>query len=496
MSLPSNFPGEKSYRIVVGGDVNDYDPQKLSLMKTYDPTRHKFPEVSPEQLPFIGTERTATQCTLERFEAPPEQGSVVICSQDRGFPTSAVVTGTVSGTELNSAQNVAGNSGLYALLQLVSQITTRKRLKPKIVEQAKNNVLIRDMIEKGQDWKHAHTKGIQTHAAFNQVVGQLLKEVKNIETALQSFANIPSMGMLSQLPGQALNLASIFKNLTKQQKKRATQKMSPELVAGLENIFLLMGDASSDSNSYVASDRINPEVYTENMIELLSQCDNIGDLLDCIHRLNYDETLRGLEAYSKKSDSGLKANTVNQILGTPDSDGETETSDLVLSNILDNARVHFDEGYSLNISNKTYLVTTANLSSNTISVYPRVEQTLESAVVYVYEPILEFETEGPYGPMTMTMDINGNVKPKKDSLQQLQQAMQAITSLMNLAQSASQGQNLFGDAAKNLSQMVNRIPNSDRISTLGTIISAAKAKGLDTATEKSIKGIYPNFSGM
>lgn len=488
MSLPSNFPGEKSYRIVVGGDINDYDPQKLALMKTFDPTRHKFPEVSPEQLPFIGTERTATQTTLERFEAPPEQGSVVIVSQDRGFPTSAAVTGTVSGTELNSAQNVAGNSGLYELLRIVSQITTQKRIKPQIIEKIVNGVLVREMQEKGQDWKHDFTKGIQTHAAFNQVFGQLLKEVKNIETALQNFANIPSMGMLSQLPGQALNLASIFKKLNKQQKKRATQKMSPELVAGLENIFLLMSDTSADSNMYVCSDRINPEIYTENMIELLSQCDNIGDLLDCIHRLNYDESLRGLEAYSKKTDSGLKANTINQILGTPD--GTTETTDLVLSDIVDKSRIHFDEGYSLNISNKTYLVTTADLSSNTITVYPRVEQTLESAVVYVYEPVLEFETEGPYGPMTMTMDVNGNVKPKKDSLQKLQQAMQALSSLMSAAESGSIGQNLFGDAAGIMSQMLNRIPNNIRAQVMKEVGNVAK-RTVDPKSKKLKRNLYP-----
>ena len=472
MSLPSNFPGEKSYRIVCGGDINDYDPQKLSLMKTFDPTRHKFPEVSPQQLPFIGTERTATQCTLERFEAPPEQGSVVIVSQDRGFPTSAAVTGTVSGTELNSAQNVAGNSGLYELLRIVSQISTKKRIKPQIVERMVNNVLVREKQEKGQDWKHDLTRGIPTNAAFSQVFGQLLKEVKNIETALQSFANIPSFGALSQLPGQTLNLASIFKNLTKQQKNRATQRMSPELVAGLENMFLLMSDVSADSNMYVASDRINPEVYTENMIELLSQCDNIGDLLDCIHRLNYDESIRGLEAYSKKTDSGLKANIIET-----DPSKVYETTDLLLSDIVENSKVHFDVGYSLNISNRTYIVSTAELSSNTITVYPKVEEKFENAVVYVYEPILEYQVDDSYGQMTMTMDFKGNVRPKKDSLQQLQQAIQSLVSLLNSAEAAGKGKFLFDDAAKSMSEMFTRLPPGNiRQQILSEVSRVAKQK--------------------
>jgi hypothetical protein len=481
MSLPSNFPGEKSYCIVVGGDINDPDQKKLSLLKVHDPLRHSS-EITPDMLPHIGTERNATQPQLEQFCAPPEQGTTVIVSANRGDPSSRTVVGMI--TEEHSAENVGGNSGLYGTLDEAKEKSAQKRVKPQVVERMVDGALVREMQEKGKDWMHSLTKGLATHAAWHPMAGQLLKEVKNIETALQNFANIPNAGALGQLPGSIMSIASIFKGLSNNQRKQATQNMSPNLVQGLDNMMLLMGDNISNGTDYVSSDRINPEVFTQNMIDLLSQVDNISDLIDAIHRLQYDETLRGMEQYAKQAYSGLTANSVPSIV----TDEDTEVSNIILSDIVDNSIHYFDEGYSLNIASQTYVVVTADQTSNTITVFPRIEEDFNNAQVNVYLPVYEYETEGPYGPMTMTMDTNGNISQSKNSSQNMQQAMQAIQGLMSSAEAGKKF--LFGDASGIMSQLFNRIPNNIRASVLTQIAQVAKQK-LDKEHKNNKNSAWP-----
>ena len=481
MSLPNQFPGNKSYCIVVGGDINSPDQQKLSLLKVYDPLRHGS-QISPEDLPHVGIERSATQACLEQFNAPPEQGTCIVTTFNTGDPTSRTCVGMP--TEYNSAENVGGNSGIYEILDRASQKSAQKRIKPQVVERMVDGALVREMQEKGQEWMHSLTKGLATHAAWHPMAGQLLKEVKNIETALQNFANIPNAGALGQLPGSIMSIASIFKGLSNNQRKQSTQNMSPNLVQGLDNMMLLMGDNISNGTDYVSSDRINPEVFTQNMIDLLSQVDNISDLIDAIHRLQYDETLRGMEQYAKQAYTGLTANSVPSIV----TDEDTEVSNIILTDIVDNSIHFFDEGYSLNIASQTYVVVTSDQTSNTITVFPRIEEDFNNAQVNVYLPVYEYETEGPYGPMTMTMDTNGNISQSKKSSQNLQKAMQAIQGLMSSAEAGKKF--LFGDASGIMSQLFNRIPNNIRASVLTQIAQAAKQK-LDKEHKNNKSGSWP-----
>ena len=484
MSLPNMFPGQKSYCIVVGGDINDPDQQKLSLLKVHDPLRHSS-DITPDQLPHVGIERSATQTQLEQFCAPPEQGTTVVTTFNLGDPTSRVIVGMP--TELNSAENIEGNSGRYDILKLVSQKKSGKRIKPEIIERMVNGVLVRVMKEKNQDWMHNLTKGIATHAAWNPMVGQLLKEVKSIETALQGFANIPNAGDLAQLPGSIMNIASILKGLSKKQRKQATKNMSSNLIEGLDNMILLMSDTSTSGSNYVSSDRINPEVYTQNMIDLLSQVDNIGDLIDVFDRLNYDETLRGLDHYAQQAYSGLKANSTINIV--TDDDPIEETSELILNDIVDQSIHFFDEGYSLNVASHTYVVVSADPSSNTVTVYPKIEHSFTNQPVNVYLPILEYQTEGPYGPMTMTMDMNGNVSPNKDTAQKVQKAMQALQGLMGGTQAGKDF--LFGDAAGIMSNLFNRIPNNIRATVLSNI-GQGMSDGPNQAHKRLLMGLLPH----
>lgn len=482
MSLPSNFPGEERFFVVCGGDNKDYDQLKLSLIKVFCPTSENQDE-NVQQNAFIGTKLPATQAGLEQFNGPPEAGTVVCGTRNLGDPTSCTIAGMPN--QYFSAENVDGNSGIMDIMNFLAQDQTRsgKNRKPKVIERTVNGVLVREIQEAGA-WFHALTKGLAVHAAWHPMAGQVLNEVKKIETAIQNFANIPNAGALAQLPGSIMNIASMFKGLSKSQRKQATRNMSPLLLEGLDNMIELMGN-STGGTDYVSSGRVNPEIFTQNMIDLLSQVDNISDLVDAIQRLQYDETLRGLESYAQKANSGL---TANSIVST----GETlEYSVLKLSDDVETSIHYFDDGYSLNIASNTYVVLTADQSSNTINVFPKIEQSFTDQTVYVYLPVAEIETEGPYGPMTMTIDMNGNISPNRNTAQKIQQAMQAIQGLMNSAQGGLQ--NLFGDASGIMSQLFNRIPNNIRATVLSEIANVAKAK-LDDKHKNNLRGIFP-FGG-
>lgn len=481
MSLPNRFPGETQFVISCGGDINDPDPLNLNLIKLFDPIRYNPTNVPYQALPFISSVRTPSQGALERFDPSPELGATCVAERSTGDPSSSICTGVIV-NELNAQSTVPGNSSLMDIIGILSGINSRKRIKPQVIEKMVNGVLVREAQEKGMDWMHNFTKGIAPHASWSPMVGQLLNEVKNIETAIQNFANIPNLGALSQLPGQIMNIASMFKSMTKNQRNRAIGHMDPLLVEGLENIILLMSNANSNGTDYVSSERVNPEIFIENMITLLSQATEISDIVNVLHKLQFDKTLRGLESYAKKTDTGLTANSTIQ-------QGESY-SILILSDIVDKSRVHFDEGFSLSILNKTYLVIDSDLSSNTISVFPSVETQFTNEKVYVYEPIFEYNVQGPYGTLTMTMDVNGNVKPRKDSLQKLQQAMQALTTLVNSAEAGKDF--LFGDAANQMNQLFNRIPNNNRANILQNLTQRCKSD-MDPRHKKCKSTLYPKI---
>ena len=149
---------------------------------------------------------------------------------------------------------------------------------------------------------------------------------------------------------------------------------------------------------------------------------------------------------------------------------------------------YFDEGSSLNIASQTYVVVSANQSSNTVTVFPKIEEDFNNAQVNVYLPVYEYQTEGPYGPMTMTMDTNGNIGQSKNSSQNMQQAMQAIQGLMGSAEAGKKF--LFGDASGIMSQLFNRIPNNIRATILTQIAQVAKQK-LDAKHKKAKGSAYP-----
>ena len=484
----SNDPRTHSiqFNIVSGGQQSDPDPNKSGGFRSFCPPFHGT-NINPTEMAFNTPPTIAAQAFTEMYSRPPDPGTLVCgAATALGERQSFVPTGAYGGGINGTGTNVAGNSGLYKLIQLVQALTTGIQVKPQIVEKMVDGALVREMKEKGQDWTHNMTQGIAPHAAWNPIAGQFLQEMKNIETALQSFAQMPNAGALAQLPGSIMNLGSLLKGLTNKQKSKATQNMPPLVAQGFESMLNLTSD-SETSGMTMTGGRINPEVFTENMIDLLSQVTNISDLVDVMFRLQYDESIRGLEEYAKSADTGLTANTNVVIAG----EDEEEVSYLKLNRSVGESIIYFTEGYSINVGSQTHIVISAEQDSREITVFPKIEDEFINERVRVYLPVSEIEVDGPYGPMTMDIDMNGNMKPNKISAQSLQKAIQALQGIMSLCQSASQGKSLFGDAAGIMGQLFNRIPNNGAREVLQNVANNTDIKKTAAIISRTLKSNHP-----
>jgi hypothetical protein len=332
MSVPPNtFPHgyQIAYNVVTGGHSDEPAPDQSGTLRIIDPIRHGQ-QVNQNDLPFVTTLRTPTQSALEETPFPPEPGSIVAVSFNMGDPTSRAVVGMPN--EINNSQSVAGNNPLmFHILSAIAK-DVMKYKPTKYQEKQHRGALVRAIDQESGNWKHELTKGLPTHAALYPLAGQVLPAIKQIDTAVKEFASILGQGSIGQIPGSIMNLSSLFKKLTKEQKKKIFKDKPETLINAMESMMDLMVDGEG-SGAYISSGRIHEETFIENMIEMLSQCTNLSDLVECMQRIRYDETLHGLD---KIQDIELKANSAfGEIVFTVDKNGKTKQKEDSLKKILD-----------------------------------------------------------------------------------------------------------------------------------------------------------------
>lgn len=451
MIPPNVFPegSNLAYCVIAGGQKDDPAPDQSGTAKCVDPLRHST-QISKDDLPFCTTLRSPTQGDLETTPMPPEPGTVCAVSFQTGDPSTRVIVGTPN--DINQQLGLTGNMGVD-WVKILEMLFTGKRSPPRNVrEVTERGAKRRRPQETNQEWHNALTKGIASHAAWSQMAGIVLPQVKQIDTAIQQFMNIPSIGNIGQLAGTIMSLANMIKGMSASQRKRATQNMPPELVVGFDNLLNLIPEVETDG-SYIASGRVDEETFMENTVSLLSQVNNMSDLLYVMNRLRGDVSLRGFDKLSTLSDTLLKANNTFTSLNT-----EEGKSTLYLDKIVSESRHYIDVGDILLVSNTVVQVVEIEQSANTINVAPEIQENFNDEKLQIYLPNIEYTVETESGPMTMTMDANGNVKPSKQSAAQVQQIIQKILGILQAAQGANPSKNLFGEAAGLVSEAINRIP--------------------------------------
>lgn len=127
-----------------------------------------------------------------------------------------------------------------------------------------------------------------------QEIGRRWEQFKNIPTAETPFSNIINSNMLSQLPGKVLSLASTFKSLTSQQKRKIQSSVTPQMYNMIEANLLSEVDDPTDIDIGF-NNRIHGETFANNMVDLLCQCTSYTDIMEVKQRLLYERDLHGLD---------------------------------------------------------------------------------------------------------------------------------------------------------------------------------------------------------
>jgi len=473
-----NFPDDLRPVIVVSGN-QDLDQYNSGLCKVVNPLIHSKEGYPVDQLNFIGGLISTTQKAIEENNKAPEYGTVCLSKSETGLPGTETIIGVFK--QVNNPSSQPGNNPVAKWLEWAIQQSTGKKVKPNIREIINKGAKVREANEKNQEWKHALTAGLNISVTDPPILGQYVPEIRQIATAIQNFAEIPTSGILSQLPGSIMNLASLLNNMSNSQKSQATKNMPSEVATAFNSMSTLL-TSTSTNGSNVTSDRIHEETFMNNAVDLLSQVTNLSDLITVMQRLHEDESIRGLENFAKQAETGLTATVID--------DNVSDVSYLLLDKDVSKSTIYFTQGYSINVNNQMHVVVSANQDSNLITVLPEVKYSFVNERVKVYLPVVEYQTEGPYGSMTMQMDMNGNIKPNKQSAQKIASAIQSLISLMNSAQAGGKGQNLFGPAADLLSKSIQRIPNNIRAQLINEVASKAKTL-FDPSVKKLLNGQYP-----
>ena len=142
------------------------------------------------------------------------------------------------------------------------------------------------------------------------------------------------------------------------------------------------------------------------------------------------------------------------------------------------------------IANMIELLSQVTTFSDLISV---IERLRTDTTLHGLDKLTEIEIKAntPFGQITQTMDINGNVQMSQSSQQAIQQAVQALTSLMSGAETANPAKNLFNGAEKMMNQAFQAIPNNIRPQMLQDTVNLLKTETHDDILKRVTEGGNP-----
>jgi hypothetical protein len=291
---PATFPQgtSLSYCIITGGHYYDPPSDQSGTAKVIDPIRHSQ-TIPYQEMPFITSLRSPTQEALETTPFPAEPGTVTAVTWQTGSPSTAVFQG-IPNEMNNSGQDVGGNKSASYWADTAAKLPTNVKIPVKQTEEVEERgAVVRKKVEQGQEWMHNMTKGIATHAAWWPMAGQILSQVKQIETAVTQFASLPNMGTLSGLGGSS-GASKAIANMNTAQMMVATGNMPATLKEGFQSMLKLMSESSA-GKTYVSDGRVHESTFQNNAVTLLSQVRTESDLIEAFQTLRYDTSLHGLD---------------------------------------------------------------------------------------------------------------------------------------------------------------------------------------------------------
>ena len=315
MARPSDFGKDTNFAVVVGGHKDDPASDQSGTCRIIDPARHGD-NFSPTDMRFVTKLVNPTQGSLEETHFSPEPGTIVGYTGDVGSQQKCVI-GTVA--DVPQLQSEGGNNPLLKHINWAMSQTTGKNRPTKWQTKMERGAEVRSIEQEMGEWMNNLVKGLPSNGIIPPLVGQFLPQIKQIETAIQQFAQIPSLSMLAGMPGKAMNLGDVFKKMTPKQKKKIEETLPPEIIMALNSLIALMQEGNGALGN-VTSGRVHEETFMNNVIEMLKGITTIAELVSVLTRLKTDTTLHGLD---KLEEILIYANTVyGNVVMTMDHTGE------------------------------------------------------------------------------------------------------------------------------------------------------------------------------
>ena len=283
------------YGIVVGGHDADAPSDYSGNLRVYFPGIHGK-DVNVKHLAFSPRLMSPTGGTQQQFPGGLDPGSMVVAMKDTGSNQCQIIG--MANDINNNDQTIAGN---MSLLQSIAQYLTMDvqiRPPPTARDATVNGARIRQLQEKDKLWNHGMTRGLPTPGATYNLAGMRIPQVSSVSTALQSFDNLITSGMLGDLPGVALSLGSLVSTIlnTVSIMKQLNGKMSgPNMLAFQSMSYLLQSVEQNEGAGFMTGTRVNQDVYQQNAINLIGQATGISDMVNVFQRLQYDTSLFGLD---------------------------------------------------------------------------------------------------------------------------------------------------------------------------------------------------------
>lgn len=287
-----SYPNESKDLIgyVVGGGDDDPDTKKSGACRVYIPSLHSD-DVNREHLPWITRLGSGGNEGTTDFGGPPEDGTCVIVRQMAGQKGGfGYIVGVVK-DETAQGLEAAGN---FSLLRHKA-VKEAKQRKHKINSKAKagsGEAGSKPTEEAGEKYFRDLVKGIPSSSTLWPIAGMKIPQVNSIETATQAFTSIIPPSALSGLPGLGLSLGNLFSNMPSILKDQLKSKLPGDLVETLDTITNLIPESSPSGLEGI---RVNPEVFYPKVVELLSTCRDLDDLVECILSLLTDTSLHGTD---------------------------------------------------------------------------------------------------------------------------------------------------------------------------------------------------------
>ena len=300
MGLPNEFLQHDVVPMIVvgrGGPGDQYQDSSLSGR-----IQMKSPAIHGENVPLDhlalsggGLPMTGgAQCT---FHGVPDAGSFGLAHHETG--RSDMYGGSIPFGFVNSSD--AGTPGNFGLLQAFLSFASMfdgRMSPPSYYETNEGGAVIRKIREKGP-YNYNMTQGIPTHTAMPQIAGIRLPALKGIPTALQAASGMLSGDMLSNLPGVIMGIGQIVAGImaNKQTRSQVTQNYSPQMINAITSIGNLSQSGDHlNAGGYVSGIRVDQDVFTQNAVNLLQDCNTVADLLNCVEELSSNTSYHGMGA--------------------------------------------------------------------------------------------------------------------------------------------------------------------------------------------------------